>query len=103
MSLSDVLKALSDPTRRRIIRLLRERPRTAGEIASFFDISKPSISFHLNQLKDADLIFGVRDGTTITYHLNSSVLEDLMAFATDILKGTHDGDGSADSEIPSQG
>ncbi len=91
MSLSEVLKALSDPTRRRIIRLLRERPRPAGEIASFFDISKPSVSFHLNQLKDAGLIFGERNGTTITYHLNLSVIEDLMLFVTDLWQGEHDG------------
>ncbi len=87
MALNEVLKALSDPTRRRIIGLLRERPHNAGEIAGHFDISKPSISHHLNQLKDADLIYGDRDGTTITYHLNLSVLEEVLAAITGLWKG----------------
>ncbi|MBU6430525.1 MAG: winged helix-turn-helix domain-containing protein [Cyanobacteria bacterium REEB65] len=87
MSLSEVLKALGDPTRRRIVHMLRERPLTAGEISSSFEISKPSVSFHLSQLKEAGLIYGERDGTTITYHLNLSILETLLAFATDLWEG----------------
>lgn len=95
MALNEVLKALSDPTRRRIIELLRQRPHNAGEIADHFAISKPSISHHLNQLKDADLIYGERDGTTITYHLNLSVLEDLLAVITGLWKGAKP-DGKSD-------
>lgn len=87
MALNEVLKALSDPTRRRIIELLRQRPHNAGEIADHFDFSKPSISHHLSQLKEADLIYGERDGTTITYHLNLTVLEELLAVLTGLWKG----------------
>lgn len=87
MALNEVFKAIADPTRREILAILRERPRTAGEIAERFDITKPSISHHLNQLKEADLIYGVREGTSITYHLNLSVFEELATAVLDLVKG----------------
>ncbi len=87
MPLNEVFKAVADPTRRQILTLLRERPLTAGEIADHFDISKPSISHHLNQLKEADLVYGERDGTTITYHLNMTVFEEFVATVLDLWKG----------------
>lgn len=89
MGINDVLKAISDPTRREILALLRQQPRTAGEIADRFDLAKPSISHHLNQLKEADLIYGERSGTTITYHLNLSVFEEMMASLMNLWKGEH--------------
>ena len=87
MSLDAVYKALSDPTRRAIVTLLRERPRTAGEIADGFELSKPSISHHLAKLAEADLIFGERSGTTITYHLNMTVMEELVSTLFTLWKG----------------
>ncbi|HEY9765874.1 MAG TPA: autorepressor SdpR family transcription factor [Chroococcales cyanobacterium] len=88
--LDAVFKALADPTRRKILSLLREKPLNAGEIAAHFEISKPSISHHLNQLKDAGLIYGERDGTTITYHLNLTVFEELISSIADLWKrGNH--------------
>lgn len=89
MPLNEVFKAVADPTRRQILTLLRSRPRTAGEIAECFELSKPSISHHLNQLKEADLIYGERDGTSITYHLNMTVFEEFVASVVDLWKGPH--------------
>ena len=71
-------KALADPTRRRILELLRERDMTAGEIAAHFPLAKPTLSGHFAVLREADLIQGERDGTAITYRLNVSVLEEAL-------------------------
>lgn len=78
--LNDSFKALSDPTRRQIILLLRGRNMTAGEIADHFQISKPSISHHLGVLKQADLIQDERQGQNIMYYLNTSVLDDVLGW-----------------------
>lgn len=78
----DVFKALADPTRREILRLLRARERSAGDIATHFNLAKPTLSGHLAILREAGLIEGERQGTTILYRLRLSVLEDaLLAFA----------------------
>jgi DNA-binding transcriptional ArsR family regulator len=77
-----VFKALSDPTRRRVLQLLRERPMTAGELAEHFPVAKATMSAHFAVLREADLIAADKQGTTITYSLRLSVLEDaLLAFA----------------------
>ena len=77
-----VFKALSDPTRRRVLQLLRNRPMTAGELAGEFHLSKPTMSAHFGILREADLIDANKKGTTITYRLKTSVLEDaLLGFA----------------------
>lgn len=73
-----VFRALADPTRRRILELLRERDMTAGELAEEFALAKPTLSGHFTVLKDADLIQGDKVGTTITYHLNVSLLEEAL-------------------------
>ena len=73
-------KALSDPTRRKILQMLRQKNMTAGEIAEQFNISKPSISHHLNILKQADLISDERVGQNIIYSLNTSVFDDLIGW-----------------------
>ncbi len=78
--LNDSFKALSDPTRRKILQLLRERDMTAGEIAEKFNISKPSISHHLSILKQADLVLDERQGQNIIYSLNTSVFEELISW-----------------------
>jgi len=71
-------KALSDPTRREIIMLLKDRDLTAGEIADQFDMTKPSISHHLNMLKQAQLVQDVRRGQNIYYSLNTTVFQDVV-------------------------
>ncbi len=86
MSLQDTLKALSDPTRREILQMLREGSKTAGEISDKFDITAAAISRHLSVLKDADLIRDQRDGKFIIYTLNTSVLEDVLFWVSN-LKG----------------
>lgn len=71
--------ALSHPVRRRILALLRQGPLTAGELAAAFEVSKPTMSGHFNVLKAADLIQAEREGVTIRYRLNVSVLEEAAA------------------------
>ncbi|MFH1852873.1 MAG: autorepressor SdpR family transcription factor [Candidatus Neomarinimicrobiota bacterium] len=73
-----VYKALSDPTRRRILELLRQQDLTAGELAGNFDLTKPTMSKHFSILQAADLIQGEKSGTSITYRLNVSVLEEAL-------------------------
>ena len=81
--MNGVYKALSDPTRRRILELLRKRDMTAGELADHFDLAKPTLSGHFSVLKEADLIQADKVATTITYRLNVSVLEEaLLALMT---------------------
>lgn len=82
----DVYRALSDPTRRSIISLLRKRDLSAGEIAGHFSVSKPTLSQHFTVLKEAGLIEGRRAGTTIIYTLNVSVLEDALSHLLDAFK-----------------
>jgi len=80
--MSSVFKALSDPTRRRVLQLLRERPMTAGQLAEAFPLSKATMSGHFAVLREADLVDADKKGTTITYRLKMSVLEDaLLGFA----------------------
>lgn len=77
--MNKLYQALSHPARRRILALLREGPLSAGDIAARFDVSKPTMSGHFNALKAADLIQAEREGTTIRYRLNVSVLEEAAA------------------------
>jgi DNA-binding transcriptional ArsR family regulator len=80
--MSNVFKALADPTRRKILQLLKERPLNAGDIAGHFDISKPTLSAHFAVLREAGLIGSEKDGKNVIYWLNASVLEEtLLAFA----------------------
>ena len=73
-----VFDALAHPTRRHILELLRDRDMTAGELADHFDVSKPTLSGHFTKLREADLILAIRDGTSIIYSLNLSVVEDAL-------------------------
>ncbi len=73
-----LFKALDDPTRREMIDLLKEGDLTAGEIAEKFDISKPSISYHLDLLKRADLVISQKKGQYVYYTLNTSVVDDII-------------------------
>lgn len=91
MSLQNTLKALADPIRREILNMLKSGKMTAGEIAEKFDVTMASVSRHLSVLKDADLIRDTRDGKYIIYEINTSVLEDVMLFITQ-LKGEKNDD-----------
>lgn len=81
--INNVFKALSDPTRRRILELLKEKDLTAGEIAEEFDISKPSISFHLNILKNSELVLTERQGQNIVYSINTTLFQDVISWLYD--------------------
>lgn len=86
MSLQATMKALADPIRREILNLLKQSRRSAGDIAQHFDVTNASISRHLSVLKEADLIRDTREGKFIYYDLNTSVLEEIMLWISD-LKG----------------
>lgn len=80
--MNKVFKALADPTRRRVLELLRARPMTAGELADHFPFSKPTMSAHFAVLKEADLVEVQKNGKSVVYQLKLSVLEDaLLGFA----------------------
>jgi len=81
--INNVFKALSDPTRRKILELLKEKDLTAGEIADEFSISKPSISFHLNILKNSELVLTERQGQNIIYSINTTLFQDVMSWLYD--------------------
>lgn len=76
--MGDTWNALADPTRRKILDLLRKGDKNAGEIAEHFSISKPSISHHLNTLREAGLVDAEKKGQNVIYSLNTSVLQDMM-------------------------
>lgn len=76
--MSQVFKALSDPTRRQVLQLLRKGPLSAGELSDHFDVSKPTMSAHFAALKEADLIHAEKAGKSVIYHLKLSVLEDAL-------------------------
>lgn len=86
MGLQNTLKALSDPIRREILSLLKHKIMSAGEIVDHFSVTGASISRHLSILKEADLIRDTREGKYIFYELNTSVLEEIMLWITE-LKG----------------
>lgn len=78
--MNNVFKALNDPIRREILKMLRERDMTAGEIAEKFNITAPSISHHLDKLKQADLVSTIKKGQFVHYSLNTSIIDDIIQF-----------------------
>jgi ArsR family transcriptional regulator len=86
MRTQEVFKAISDPTRRRVLKLLQGRSKTANELAEAFDITKGSLSHHFNVLKAADLVRCERRGQQIVYSLNTTVFEDVAALLLDLFK-----------------
>jgi DNA-binding transcriptional ArsR family regulator len=76
--MNQVFKALADPTRRKVLQLLRRRPMNAGELSAHFAVSKPTMSGHFAVLREAGLVDAGRQGTTITYRLKLSVLEEAL-------------------------
>ena len=89
--LNDVFKAIADPTRREILRLLRHEEMNAGEVAARFDMTKPTMSHHFSVLKAAGLITSRREGQTIWYALNTTVLEDVLAWTMDLAQAKQGG------------
>ena len=81
--MGDAFKALSDPTRRRILELLSEGELTAGEIAAHFEMAKPSVSHHLSVLKSAGLVTDERQGQNIVYCLNLTVFQEVLKWFYD--------------------
>ena len=79
-----VFKALNDPTRRRILQLLKNRDLQAGEIAAQFNISKPSISHHLDLLRQAGLVSSEKQGQYVIYSINTTLVEDLLQWVMDL-------------------
>lgn len=76
--MSQVFKALSDPTRRRVLQLLQNGPMSAGDLSDRFDVSKPTMSAHFAVLKEADLVHAEKVGKSVIYHLKLSVLEEAL-------------------------
>ena len=76
--MSQVFKALSDPTRRRVLQLLRKGPMGAGELSDQFEVSKPTMSAHFAVLKEANLVHAEKAGKAVIYHLKLSVLEEAL-------------------------
>ena len=86
MAFAETFKALSDPVRRQILELLRKGPLSAGDIASHFDMTGATISYHLKMLRQADLVFESREKNFIFYQLNTTVLEEILLWIS-TLKG----------------
>ena len=86
MGFAETFKALSDPARREILDMLKDGAMTAGDIGNHFDMTGPTMSYHLKILKNADLIYEEKQKNFIFYHLNTSVLEEIMVWMSS-LKG----------------
>lgn len=94
--IQDTLKALSDPTRRKILELLKKKAMTAGEIAGNFNVSGRTISHHLSILKDADLVSDLKQSTFIYYNINTSVMEDVLYWLSSFMQG---GEENSDEKV----
>jgi DNA-binding transcriptional ArsR family regulator len=86
MRTQEVFRAISDPSRRQVLKLLQGGSKTAGELAEAFDITKGSMSHHFNVLKAADLVRCERRGQQIVYSLNTTVSEDVAAMLLDLFR-----------------
>lgn len=88
--MGDVWKALADPTRRKILELLKKKDMNAGEIAAEFNMTKPSISNHLNILKQADLVDSEKQGQNVVYSIKTSVIEDMLSTLSNLTNRNED-------------
>ena len=84
--MNDIFKALNDPARREILKMLRKRDMTAGDIAARFEITAPSISHHLDKLKRAGLVTTVKQGQFVHYSLNTTIVDDLLQYILTLKK-----------------
>ena len=89
MTFAETFKALSDPVRREILEILKQGPMSAGDIGAHFDMTGATISYHLKVLKQADLVFETREKNYIYYQLNTTVLEEILLWISE-LKGGDD-------------
>ena len=87
MTFAETFKALSDPVRREILEILKQGPMSAGEIGSHFDMTGATISYHLKVLKQADLVFETREKNYIYYQLNTTVLEEILLWISELRGG----------------
>ncbi len=90
MGFAETFKALSDPIRREILMMLRDGSMSAGEIGVHFDMTGATISYHLKILKKAELIFEKKEKSYIYYTLNTSVVEEVMLWLSELKGGNHD-------------
>ena len=86
--LQDTLKALSDPTRRKILEILKKGPLSAGEIGEHFEMTGATLSHHLSILKKAGLVDDSKKGTFVYYEINTSVMEDILTWVSGFMGGT---------------
>jgi len=84
--MNEVFKALNDPARREILKLLQKQDMTAGDIAARFDMTSPSISHHLDKLKQAGLVSAVKQGQFIRYSINTTIIDDLIQYVLTLKK-----------------
>ncbi|MEE4207910.1 MAG: autorepressor SdpR family transcription factor [Parvularcula sp.] len=102
--MASIFKALADPTRRTILELLRDGPLSAGEVAENFPFSKPTLSGHLNVLREAGLVRSEKQGQKVIYHLEVSVLEDaILSFAQQFGIGVGKTAAEPDNQIRTKG
>jgi len=78
--MNDIFKAMDDPTRREILKMLRVQDMTAGDIAAQFDMTAPSISHHLDKLKRAGLVTTIKQGQYVLYSINTTIIDDLLQY-----------------------
>lgn len=88
MGFEETFKALASPTRRQVLELLRKGPKSAGELVDQFGTTAATVSHHLAVLREAGLISDEKQGKYIYYTLNTSVVEDILAWATGLIGGT---------------
>lgn len=84
--MNDVFKALNDPARREILKMLRKGDMTAGDIAAKFDMTAPSISHHLDKLKRAELVTTLKKGQYVLYSINTTIVDDLLQYVLTLKK-----------------
>lgn len=90
MAFADTFKALSDPERREILTMLRDGRKSAGEIAGRFNMTGATVSYHLNVLKKAELVYEEKEKNYVYYHLNTSVVEEVMLWLSNLNGGKED-------------
>jgi len=84
--MNDIFKALNDPARREILKMLQKQDMTAGEIAAKFDMTAPSISHHLDKLKRAGLVTTLKQGQYIHYSINTTIIDDILQYILTLKK-----------------
>lgn len=86
VKMNDVFKAMNDPVRREILKMLRQGDMTAGEISARFDMTAPSISHHLDKLKRAGLVTTIKKGQFVLYSINTTIINDLLEYILTLKK-----------------